>query len=187
MRVTLELGLELRLFVEHLTGRLVKLALFPGGEIRLLASPGVIDPRDRLLVLGFERLELGVALLLGLVLDGRELLLDAFDLVIPLLGRGADGFGPRAGGVFVNDFAGDPRERRELYEEAEHLAVQAELVTYSIRMALAQLLLDDFGDPAAARAKLMACEPELATHADESERREWAELMAQCTAPDSQI
>jgi hypothetical protein len=64
------------------------------------------------------------------------------------------------------DFADDPRERRELYEAAERLALRAGLVTYSIRTALARLLLEEFGDPIAAREKLMACEPELASHAD---------------------
>jgi hypothetical protein len=83
------------------------------------------------------------------------------------------------------DFADDPRERRELYEEAERLALIAGLVTYSIRISLAGLLLEELGDPTAAREKLIACEPELATHADEDDRRKWAKLMAQCAAADS--
>jgi hypothetical protein len=83
------------------------------------------------------------------------------------------------------DFANDPQERRRLYEAAERLALRAGLVTYSIRTALARLLLEEFGDPIAAREKLLACEPELASHADEDERREWGELMAQCAAADS--
>lgn len=78
------------------------------------------------------------------------------------------------------DFSDDPAERRELYEAAVRQASQADLVTYSARMALARLLLDEFDEPDRAARELMACEPEMATHADEAERREWSELVARC-------
>jgi hypothetical protein len=78
------------------------------------------------------------------------------------------------------DFSGDPAERRRLYQAAIQQAQDAGLVTYSVRTALARLLLDEFDEPAPAYGELKACEPELATHADESERAEWAELLGRC-------
>ncbi|MBX9580814.1 MAG: hypothetical protein K2X87_10950 [Gemmataceae bacterium] len=82
------------------------------------------------------------------------------------------------------DFADDPADRRRLYEQAERAAMAGGWVTYSIRISLARLLLDDFNDPTTAAAELAACEPELATHADEPDRREWAELVDRCRAAD---
>jgi hypothetical protein len=78
------------------------------------------------------------------------------------------------------DFSDDPVERRNLYQAAVQQARQADLVTCSARLALARLLLDDFDEPDRAFEELLACEPELAAHADESERREWAGLLARC-------
>ena len=52
--------------------------------------------------------------------------------------------------------------------------------TYSIRISLAWLLLDDFKDPIEAKHELTACEPELAQHADDWEREEWSELVSEC-------
>jgi hypothetical protein len=79
------------------------------------------------------------------------------------------------------DFSDDPAERRRLYQAAIQQAQDADLVTYSVRTALARLLLDDFDEPDLAYRELKACEPELATHADESERAEWAELLDRCS------
>ena len=78
------------------------------------------------------------------------------------------------------DFSDDPAERRRLYQAAIQQAQDAGLVTYSVRIALARLLLDDFDEPDRAYGELRACEPELAAHADESERAEWAELLDRC-------
>jgi hypothetical protein len=78
------------------------------------------------------------------------------------------------------DYIDDPGERRALYEVAGRTASDNGLPTYSIRIALARLLLDEFRLPAQAARELRECEPELATHADESERKEWAELLDQC-------
>ena len=52
-------------------------------------------------------------------------------------------------------------------------------MTYSVRIALAPLLLDDFEEPDRAREELMRCRHEL-VHADDSDRREWDELFAKC-------
>jgi hypothetical protein len=78
------------------------------------------------------------------------------------------------------DFSDEPVEQRRLYQAAIEQAQRADQVTYSVRIALARLLLDDFDEPGRAREELMSCEPELAAHADETERREWDELLARC-------
>jgi hypothetical protein len=78
------------------------------------------------------------------------------------------------------DFSDDPEERRVLYQAAIRRARRAKLATYSARMALARVLLDEFDDPDEALAELRACENELAAQADEAERQEWAELVARC-------
>jgi hypothetical protein len=78
------------------------------------------------------------------------------------------------------DFSDDPAEQVELYREAVRQAPRAGLATCSARIALARLLLEDFGEPGQAFAELMACESELRAHADEAERREWAELVVRC-------
>jgi hypothetical protein len=78
------------------------------------------------------------------------------------------------------DFSDDPKEQRVLYQAAIRQACRAGLVTHSARISLARVLLEDFDRPDQALAELMACEPEVVTHADEAERREWAELIARC-------
>ncbi len=80
----------------------------------------------------------------------------------------------------VADFSDDPAERRRLYQAAIQQAQDAGLMTYSVRIALARLLLDDFDEPDRAYRELRACEPELAALADDSERAEWAELFDRC-------
>lgn len=75
------------------------------------------------------------------------------------------------------DFSDDPAERRLLYEQAIAVAVEHSLPTYTIRISLAKLLLDDFLDPTTASAQLAACEHELSQFADESERCEWNQLV----------
>lgn len=80
------------------------------------------------------------------------------------------------------DYAADPAEGRRLYEEATRAAVVWGSPTVSIRISFAGLLLDEFADPAGALAELTACEPELADHADDREREQWAELAARCRA-----
>lgn len=78
------------------------------------------------------------------------------------------------------DFSDDPAERRGLYQAGIEQAQRADLPTYSIRMALARLLLDDFNEPGRAFEELMACKSEATAYGDESERREWSELLARC-------
>ncbi|WP_020474908.1 hypothetical protein [Zavarzinella formosa] len=72
------------------------------------------------------------------------------------------------------DFIDDPVEREELYRHAARLSLANELPTYSIRISLAQLLLDT-GRRAEARETLLACEGEL-TIADDWDRTWWSEL-----------
>jgi hypothetical protein len=78
------------------------------------------------------------------------------------------------------DFSDDPNEQQVLYQAAVRQACWDGLATYSARMALALVLLENFEQPDQALAELLACEPELATQADEAERREWAKLIARC-------
>jgi hypothetical protein len=78
------------------------------------------------------------------------------------------------------DFHDDPHVRRDMYLSAIRIAIANTLPTYSIRISLAWLLLDDFKDPIEAKHELTACEPELAQHADDWEREEWSELVREC-------
>ena len=75
------------------------------------------------------------------------------------------------------DFRDDDAGRIALYRRAVRVALAHGLATLSIRLSLAEVLLDT-GRPADARAELLACAGEVA-HGDESERASWAELMAE--------
>lgn len=78
------------------------------------------------------------------------------------------------------DFATDPSERIELYERAKQLATDGGWVTYSIRIALARVLLEEMNEPGRALQELLACRNEIMTCADQSERQEWEELRMEC-------
>ena len=78
------------------------------------------------------------------------------------------------------DFTTDPPTAVALYRRAEELAAANGLPTLSIRISLARLLVEDLGQPAAARVALVACEPELAA-AGVIESECWKELMANCS------
>lgn len=78
------------------------------------------------------------------------------------------------------DFSDDPRQQRELYRRAIWLAEENTLPTLSIRISLARVLLQDFGDPDEAARELTACEYEWRISDDQSERRNWAEAMSEC-------
>jgi len=75
------------------------------------------------------------------------------------------------------DFAEDEAERHALYHQAVRIAVTHQLPTLTIRLSLAQLLLD-LGRRDAALDELLACESEVC-EGDESERAKWADLVAQ--------
>jgi hypothetical protein len=78
------------------------------------------------------------------------------------------------------DFCDDPSVQRDMYRLAIQLAETNALPTLTIRMSLANVLLTDFNDPMKAVSELKACEPELATKADEWDVQKWFELMRQC-------
>ena len=78
------------------------------------------------------------------------------------------------------DFTDEPAEQAQMYEQAKHLAEAGGLVTYSIRLSLARVLLEELDDAERARHELLACRDEVAGHADESDRTKWAELEAEC-------
>lgn len=73
------------------------------------------------------------------------------------------------------DFRDDDAERVALYRRAAALAAASDIPTLSIRLSLADVLLDH-GEPTAARAELRACEGELAG-GDDSDQATWARLM----------
>ena len=75
------------------------------------------------------------------------------------------------------DFADDPVVRRCLYQQAIALALQKQLPTYSMRISLARLLLEECDNSTAAYRELAACKDEVTELADNSEKREFIELM----------
>ena len=77
------------------------------------------------------------------------------------------------------DYTDDPAARVALYERAKQAAQTGGLVTYSIRMALAQVL-SGLGHPQRAMQELMACRYEVMTHGDDWERNDWQSLHAEC-------
>ena len=74
------------------------------------------------------------------------------------------------------DFAEEDDERLLLYQQAARVAAANGLSTLSIRLSLAELLVD-LDQMGAARDELLACESELLTGA-ESDRIRWHELLA---------
>ena len=80
------------------------------------------------------------------------------------------------------DFSDDPLRRLALYEQAKVLAAAIGWPTYSIRVSLARVLLDDIGDATRAAHELAACSEEIAVYADEREREEWEELRGACAS-----
>jgi hypothetical protein len=78
------------------------------------------------------------------------------------------------------DFIDEPAEQVQMYEQAIHLAEAKGLISYSIRLSLARVLLEESGDARRAHCQLLACRAEMATHADTGDRKEWTELEAEC-------
>jgi hypothetical protein len=77
------------------------------------------------------------------------------------------------------DFLDNPPRQVDLYRRAIRLAERHGLPTFSIRISLARLLLEEFANGKEAEKELSACECELYVLADESEKREWFELLCE--------
>lgn len=82
------------------------------------------------------------------------------------------------------DFVEETGERVALYRRALEAAVASGLLTFTIRISLAEVLFKDLGRPAEARAELTACEDEVNEFGDDSEREHWGELAVQCDEAD---
>lgn len=78
------------------------------------------------------------------------------------------------------DFHDDPHSQRDMYLSAIRLAEAHALPTYTIRLSLARVLLENFDDPARATNELRACERELPQHADQGEMGDWSKLIREC-------
>lgn len=78
------------------------------------------------------------------------------------------------------DFTQPPRERVALYERAKRAALAGGWPTYTIRISLACVLLEAFGDAKRAMQELEGCRDETAACADKSEMQEWQELAKRC-------
>jgi hypothetical protein len=85
------------------------------------------------------------------------------------------------------DFCDDPLEQLALYREAIQIALDHDFQTLTIRLSLANVLIEDLHDHHAARRELDACTNEAATTDDASDREKWQELHAKLrssTQPD---
>ena len=80
------------------------------------------------------------------------------------------------------DFTDEPYQRVRVYHQAIALALASGWPTYSIRISLARVLLEDIEDAWQASHELSACRAEVATRADDYEREQWEELQAGCAA-----
>lgn len=75
------------------------------------------------------------------------------------------------------DFEDDPQLQAKRYFTAIALAESNFLPTYTKRISLAELLIDELQDPAGAAQQLAACEQEVLEQGDEYERQQWRELL----------
>lgn len=78
------------------------------------------------------------------------------------------------------DFQDSPEKQLDLYRAALALADRNNLPTLSIRLSLARLLLEDFGQCDAAAHELVACQSELRTNGDRRDLEEWSLLLSRC-------
>ena len=74
------------------------------------------------------------------------------------------------------DFHDEPTQRVELYRDALQLAEQHRLPTFTVRLSLARVLLDEFDDSRLAKIELIACQPDVVKNGDDGDRLEWAAL-----------
>lgn len=78
------------------------------------------------------------------------------------------------------DFEQDPAKRVCLYRLALEMANRQQVSTLSIRISLARVLIESFGDTHQAKVELLMCRLELTEHGDESDVGEWHELIRRC-------
>jgi hypothetical protein len=78
------------------------------------------------------------------------------------------------------DYADGANERIALYERAKVVALREGLPSWSVRIELANLYLDEWKDIGLARQELLACREEVAVKGDEHEKTRWRELLARC-------
>lgn len=78
------------------------------------------------------------------------------------------------------DFTHDAESKAALYERAKSLALQHGLPTFTIRISLAGVLLEELKRAAAARAELLACREEMEEGDDDWFRDQWRELLTSC-------
>jgi hypothetical protein len=78
------------------------------------------------------------------------------------------------------DFADEPSECVALYEQAKQGALAGGLRTYTIRISMARVLVEEMGDRARALEELLACREEVMAYADDFERGEWQDLHDKC-------
>jgi hypothetical protein len=74
------------------------------------------------------------------------------------------------------DFQDSPTRQVELYRCALELAERNRLPTLSIRLSLAWVLLENFGDAPQAEKELLACQEELSSNADDHDLAAWSKL-----------
>lgn len=78
------------------------------------------------------------------------------------------------------DFTDDPSDSIALYKQAKRLAIEHALPTYTIRISLAQALVDHFGYADQARQELLACRDEVTEHREKHEQDQWSQLWREC-------
>lgn len=78
------------------------------------------------------------------------------------------------------DFLLDADEQIYLYQQAKNLALRHGLPTYTIRIALARVLIEDCSELAAGHRELVDCQREVEERGDEHEQRSWKQLLAKC-------
>jgi hypothetical protein len=80
------------------------------------------------------------------------------------------------------DFLLDPGQSCQLYLQAIDGAMRGSIPSYTVRLSLAALMLDELNDREAARTQLLACEVETTEVGDSWEQARWAELLRRCSS-----
>ena len=83
------------------------------------------------------------------------------------------------------DFNQNVEMRIALYEKAKQAAGTNGLPTYSVRIALARVLLQELAQASRALSELRSCKNELSVWADDAERRDWSDLQEECVRQSS--
>jgi hypothetical protein len=79
------------------------------------------------------------------------------------------------------DFTSDRGERVALYQAAKRISQAHGLPTYTIIISLADVLIDELGELAAARDDLLSCRAEIEGCGDDYYTERWQALLAKCT------